>query len=230
MVKVLSLSFLSTLVSAGLQQMNEQLEMLMQNQTSNTRNLIPLLGPTFNQINQYGCWCYFDPTDFKLGKGVPINGVDSLCRTLHEGYKCAIMDSRAEGIDCVPYEVAYLPGTNRGLPGLIDKCKERNPTDICAERACIIEGYMVLNVFQAFFDPSQNHDLLFLHENGFDRESECINTKPAQRHDPFCCGTYPIRRPYNNANGNRQCCGSLSYNADINECCDEDTEVISSVC
>ena len=56
--KIISASLLSTLVSAGLQQMNEQLATLMQNATITDRNLIPLLGPTFNQINQYGCWCY----------------------------------------------------------------------------------------------------------------------------------------------------------------------------
>lgn len=236
MSKLILTSFTATLVSAGLQQMNEQLAELMENVTMTDRNLIPLLGPTFNQINQYGCWCYFDPSDFHMGKGVPINGVDSLCRTLHEGYKCAMMDSKEEtkihdAAKCVPYEVTYVPGTSRGLSQLNSKCQERNSEDKCAERACIIEGYFVLNVFQAFFDPSQNHNLHFLHSNGFDREEECMNQKvQGERRDPFCCGSYPIRRPYNNQDGNKKCCGSLSYNSDLHQCCDDATEQISLVC
>ena len=202
---IISASFLSTLVSAGLQQIDEQLATLMQNTTIYDRNLIPILGPTFHQINQYGCWCYFDPTQFHLGKGLPINGVDRLCRTLLEGYKCAIFDSKIEAetlgtSECVPYEVVYSPGTNKGVPGLAAKCKERNGDDSCAERACIIEGYFVLNVFQAFFDPSQNHNLLFLHENGFDREAECTNIKSAKKHEPFCCGSYKTFWNFENVN------------------------------
>merc|ERR1711879_187802 len=166
-----------------------------------------------------------------MGKGVPINGVDLLCRTLHEGYKCAILDVKAESEKCVPYEVQYVAGTNRGLSQLIEKCQERNMNDRCAERACIIEGYFVLNVFQAFFDPQQNHSLQFLHANGFDREEECVNKKYlGEKREPFCCGNYPIRKPYNNKDGNKMCCGSLSYNSDVYQCCDQASEEISLAC
>ena len=228
----ISLSFLVGFVSAGYQQMNEQLEILMQNMTTTQidRDLVPLLGPQLQQINKYGCWCYFDPSDFNMGRGDPINGVDRLCRILHEGYKCAILDGKDEGEKCVPYEVQYLDGSNRGLGKLHEKCAERNPDNACAERACIIEGHFVLSIFMAFFNPAEKHSLQFLHENGFDRDSECFNSKAGQKSEPFCCGNYPIRKPYNNKDGNKKCCGSLSYNADVLSCCDTKTEEISMVC
>ena len=43
-------------------------------------------------IDHYGCWCYFE-TDHGKGKGNPVNKIDQVCKTLHDGYSCAVKDS-----------------------------------------------------------------------------------------------------------------------------------------
>merc|ERR1712173_314058 len=55
-------------------------------------------------INGYGCWCYFTKV---AGKGSPQNEIDDLCRTLQNGYDCAILDGREENEECVPWDKQY---------------------------------------------------------------------------------------------------------------------------
>merc|ERR1711881_329921 len=81
---------------------------------SSSRSIKPFLGPVLGRIEHYGCWCYFD-NDNGLGKGQPVNELDSFCRTLHEGYECAIFDGENEGDSCVPWEVNYL-GASANVP------------------------------------------------------------------------------------------------------------------
>ena len=65
-------------------------------------------------INEYGCWCYFQ-NDHHKGKGQPTDGIDSLCKRLHDGYTCAMIDAQAMGDTCVPWEVTYQSATGAGL-------------------------------------------------------------------------------------------------------------------
>merc|ERR1719216_585551 len=47
-------------------------------------------------VRNYGCWCYFDDenNDGRLDapRGPPVDYLDEMCRSLHQGYECAIMD------------------------------------------------------------------------------------------------------------------------------------------
>ena len=91
-------------VFAGVAQMEQQLEVLF-NSTEN-RALSAMMGPTLQNINQYGCWCYFEE-DHGKGKSQPVNEVDAFCKTLHQGYDCAMIDADEAGKSCTPWEVSY---------------------------------------------------------------------------------------------------------------------------
>ena len=40
-------------------------------------------------------WCFFDD-DHGLGKGLPMDGIDAVCKNLHLGYECAMLDVEAD--------------------------------------------------------------------------------------------------------------------------------------
>merc|ERR1711944_284283 len=87
-------------------------------------------------INEYGCWCYFQD-GYGQGRSKPLDEIDTLCKRLHDGYTCAIMDSRDLGDECVPWEVSYNSAIGSGM--LIDmdiatirqECDVQNPDNGC---------------------------------------------------------------------------------------------------
>lgn len=187
-------------------------------------------------IENYGCWCYFQD-DHGKGRGQPANEVDGFCKTLHDGYECAILDGNdeQESPECVPWKIDYnataLMGNDQDM--LEIECKYNNPASHCAARACVIENYFILNIFAAFlegdnFDPSLKHEL-----GHFDPESEC--SAPGEGgslgeggtgslRQKSCCGFYPIRFPYFHIDGNRGCCGTKTYNAHTYSCCEDGSD------
>ena len=44
-----------------------------------------------------------------------------------------------------------------------------------------------------------------------------------------CCGEYPYRIPFSEANGIKQCCGTKTYNSIMMSCCNESTSVVKSI-
>lgn len=54
----------------------------------------PEIGIPLNKINRYGCWCYLD-FDHGRGHGPPVNKIDEICKALHHGYTCIMMDTEA---------------------------------------------------------------------------------------------------------------------------------------
>ena len=93
-------------VFGGVVQMQEQLEAMVNSTQSGSRDLSAMMGPTLQNINQYGCWCYFEE-DHGKGKSQPVNEVDAFCKTLHQGYDCAMIDADEAGKSCTPWEVSY---------------------------------------------------------------------------------------------------------------------------
>lgn len=108
------------------------------------RTLVQVLtGPeyasVFQNIDHYGCWCYFEE-NFTKGKGQPQDPIDELCKVLHDGYECAIMDGEADGYACAEpwlsdYSTSTVPASE-----LQSDCRTRNQ-DPCAAHTCIVEGY-----------------------------------------------------------------------------------------
>ena len=69
-----------------------------------------LSGSAVDILNGYGCWCYFESL---AGHGPVQDVYDGLCKTLQNGYECAVLDN---GEDCEPWTVDYngIFGQNGG--------------------------------------------------------------------------------------------------------------------
>lgn len=180
--------------------------------------IVSMIGAdAFENIDGYGCWCYFDEAHGK-GKSHPVNEIDAFCKALHEGYECAIIDADSEGdIEaCIPWEVSYVPAGVGETEDIIDQCADRNDNN-CARRACMVETQFVTSMFRftisgGAMDDSSRHD------NGFDVEENCPTTQgvPSEKD---CCGHYPYRHPYKTYGGQRNCCGMKTYDITVLSCC-----------
>lgn len=209
---IISTAVLATGVFAGLEQMRN-----MSASATGPRAIVDMMGDSFENIDGYGCWCYFHD-DHGKGKSQPVNQMDAFCKLLHEGYDCAMMDSELEGGDfCVPWEVNYN-AANVGFGDVVEQCNVRNPDDPCGNRACIVEGWFVTSIFQMFLSGGVM-DMEPQHEGGnFDINENCP-THPGQQSEKACCGEYPYRHPFKTYGGQRSCCGSKTYDISVLNCC-----------
>lgn len=210
-------SSLATLALGGYVQMEQQLESLL-NKTNGDRALSDMMGPTLQNINQYGCWCYFEE-DHGKGKSQPVNEVDAFCKTLHQGYDCAIIDAEeASEPECVPWEIDYLAANQGEVDVLVNLCETQNTGDNCAINACIVEGKFVADIFQAFFGGLQL-DMSVKHSEGFDVDTSCQTKAGGVYSEKSCCGHYPYRHPFKTYDNNRACCQTKTYDVNVLTCC-----------
>merc|ERR1712110_1289011 len=135
-VQLATIASISGLALGGLQKMEEQLGQWL-NKTSIGQRALP--SSTMSTINRYGCWCYFED-DHGKGKSQPVNEVDAFCKTLHQGYDCAMIDAEEAGSSCTPWEVNYLAANQGEVEVLVNLCNAQNAGDDCAINACIVEG------------------------------------------------------------------------------------------
>ena len=121
-----STALFAAIVNADFALMNRNYDMLIQQDRSlNPDNDRALSQDTLNNLQEYGCWCYFDDLHGK-GKSHPVNQVDSACKTLADGYECAMIDGDDEGEPCVPWEIGYNSSTAFGGQTMIDECLRKN--------------------------------------------------------------------------------------------------------
>jgi len=176
----------------------------------------------FDNINGYGCWCYFAES-FGKGKSHPVDETDAFCKALHEGYECVMIDNDEESTDddseqCTPWETFYVPAAIGETEDIVDQCTERNSEfGNCAVRSCIVEMQFVTSVFRNMLGGGAMNDQ-FNHNNGFDVEENCPTT-PGQQSEKSCCGHYPFRHPFKTYGGQRQCCGAKTFDSSILKCC-----------
>ena len=187
----------------------------------------------FNRINEYACWCYFED-DHGRGHGKPINGIDHICKKLADGYDCCMLDfEEATGNDsCVPWEVQYLPGTGTGEANLVFNCDGFNNVNpitqagFCQNCACKVEGLFVLRAFNLFIAGGAVDDQ-YSQANGFNEKENCPLQDGIHDTERACCGEHPHRFPYKPLSGERGCCGGLTYDTTLQECCADNTPRIS---
>merc|ERR1712032_8513 len=174
-----------------------------------------------DKLDEFGCWCYFYD-NVGRGKGTPVDEVDGFCKTLADGYQCAIIDGEAEGENCVPWEVEYAPGQGQGADRFAS-CQANNPGDNCAARACSFKGVFVDNLFALLISGTQIDYELYGHNNGFDPATDAGCPVKAGikgvSGEKSCCGGYPNRFPFKTLDGDRACCGSRTYNTQLLNCC-----------
>jgi len=230
-MKLVMYSAIAAIAVADISQIAKNLQEIMQNNTF-TRGFGATWASSFiSNIDEYGCWCYFQD-DHGKGRGQAANEVDAQCQKLHQGYECIIIDAEEEGdSECVPWNEPYQSGSGLGLVAddpennnnanaLRKSCARANRFNDCARRTCIVENFFIMQLFKVFlsgyqFDGSLKHSLG--NWNGID---DCP-TKVGIDAEKECCGTYPHRFPFKLATlyGARNCCGELTYNPDVMECC-----------
>lgn len=198
----------------------------MRNLGADHRAFLGSIATTLEPLTNYGCWCYFQD-DHGKGKSHPQNEVDAICKVLHDGYECAVMDGLAEGEPCEPWTVEYesINSLGRFDNSLQVACEASNAGNNCAIRACVIEGNFILQVFATFlsgytFDITLHHFGLEGNEP-WNPDEHCLVTK-GEVSEIDCCGYYPERFPYRINEGRRGCCGSFTYNTKKLQCCGDD--------
>jgi len=184
---------------------------------------------TIDQLNEYGCWCYFDE-DHGRGKGNPVDAIDEMCKVLADGYECAMRDAEDEGTTCIPWEVDYTSAVGGTGLTIAEECAQSNPDSNCSARACVVEGTFIANLLDAFISGNNiNND--HKHSNGFDVAVSCpVKKSGGGPSNKQCCGSYPDRFPYKTAGGDRKCCGSRTYNSLTLKCCDADSSTVKFNC
>ena len=195
-----------------------------------------------NGIKKYGCWCYLDDTYRENARAQPVDTIDSICRELINGYKCATMDAEDIGEECDAQQITYTQFNffGREEEHLEVDCTALNPDDICARRACMIEALFVFHIgTHLFFNgvearPDYNSDMVHISEGGtFDPEVECLGITNPVRSESECCGEYGTgRKPYRLNSGftTRGCCFNEVYNQLSHECCADARVVLIGSC
>jgi len=228
------LSLLVPGVLAGLKELQESFNIVREQYLElagpylQQRSVSTILGTSIDQIQEYGCWCYFDHHGGR-GKGKPVNNIDQLCKELQDGYDCAVMDYQGipPGLGgtgdetCTPWEVSYTAGIGNGEGLLKHSCAVLN-ADHCAQYACLVEGRFVINIFNLFMTGDTNFATdPYSHSEGFDPVTGCqiIDGTADPNHE--CCGAYPLRFPYKPQNGQRGCCGQHTFPVGVQECCSD---------
>jgi hypothetical protein len=188
------------------------------------------MGNTINGLNEYGCWCYFYE-DHGRGKGQPVDAIDEMCKILSDGYECAMRDAEDEGTTCVPWEVTYTSALGGSGLSVAEECAQVNSGNNCAIRACTVEGSFVGNLLDAFIGGGAQINNDNRHSNGFDVATGCpVKKNGGGPSNKACCGNYPDRFPFKTIGGDRQCCGSRTYNALTLKCCDSDSSTVKFNC
>jgi len=231
-----------TFIQAGFSQIKTLLQTIetLQNDT-NMNSGFRSLDSTLGSLDQnYGCWCYLD--DFHgLGKGKPIDGVDSECKTLHHNYECLILDTikgAPDSCDENPWNVEYqLTNPVQLISALLDRnqndavelCKESNLDDVCAQNVCIVEMIFTIRVNIAKNEYGF-HIYDFGHDYGFQSQEECtiFGENESAGGDKSCCGDYPDRKSFRPNAGGKGCCGGKVYSGLFLECCDDGSVEMTS--
>jgi hypothetical protein len=173
-------------------------------------------------INQYGCWCYFQD-GHGAGHGKPVDEIDTLCKRLHDGYTCIMMDSLDLGSECTPWDIDYNSAVGTGMIQDMDiatiraECDVQNPENGCPNWTCKVEGYFIQQLV-LYFTHGGLIDHNNRHENGFNPRVDCP-TSTGIKSEKACCDEYPLRFPFKTYNGSRDCCYSKTFNTNLYQCC-----------
>jgi len=160
---------------------------------------------------------------------------DQLCKQLHDGYTCAIIDAEstpdqetnAENKICEPWNIEYKAVSIFSNNPKTD-CDAANTENECAAHACTIETFFQQQVISNLFADIDIDAISFGHSEGFDTRTGCPINQGTKSETRECCGDYPSRFPYKSLDGNRSCCNGKTYSTVKYECCEDGT--ISAAC
>ena len=148
----------------------------------------------FNNLDNYGCWCTLN-SNWASASGKVQNEIDSECRRLVKGYRCAKSDYDFDF--CDPYLVSYNPfevqaGSN--VSEIVQFCNSNNANSDCAISTCIMDANFVQKMavlLESSYYDELVHDTVGGNFNQFDI---CMNGGlPGEKNGPIfreCCGQY----------------------------------------
>jgi len=175
-------------------------------------------------LNQYGCWCYFN-ADFGKGKSKPVDDLDVACKALHNGYECVEIDSLVEGEVCTSWDQSYLAISHTNLhtdAEIVEACEVSVGATNCASRACAVETKFVkfLSDWASIHTP--DYAQFSAQSGNFDPSDSCPVSGTGNRiGEKQCCGNFPSRFPYwtSSSSGSRGCCNGATFDSQLKQCC-----------
>lgn len=202
---------------------------------------------TFGRYCYYGCWCMAIGHEGFKGKGQPQDPVDSACKIHTQCYECAQMDENTRpGNQCNPETVKYSYNllidsvTNEREIVCNDPYADEaggNKKSHCRRAICECDrglafrlaeqaSYWIIDHHHLWEDPVTGAGL-------FDNVAECQPSGNGGNNPDTCCGKYDYpntRFPYASNGGSRGCCGRKTYDAQLFECCSDDTVAPLGAC
>jgi len=210
---------------ASLKAMKKGYNELIKASAKNNRNL---LETNIKNVNNYGCWCYFDD-QVGNGKGEPMDLIDAECRNLHRGYECAIADF---GETCVPWEVTYFPVSGTSFigqhGGVGPACVHTNTVVTsfgdCAAAACAIETEFIdeyTSITQNYNPQFSTYSHTSTGQGNFNPKRNCVTNEKGtpDKGERDCCGTFPHRYPFKTYDGASACCQGSIFKKATHKCC-----------
>jgi len=199
------------------------------------RAFVGTIATKLTDLDHYGCWCYFDD-DWLKAKGPVQDGLDAECKVLVNGYQCLVADALERGHTCDPMSQVYETYDILGGDGdIVADCAANSNGDLpederqCAIDLCVVEGTFSVGLFAlllAGIADAAGYDANLAHpENAqdgpFDPAVECATNIVAGhgQSEKECCGAYPTRFPYKTFGGDRDCCGTRTFNTQTLVCC-----------
>lgn len=175
--------------------------------TNGSRSLTSL--NSVSSLNNYGCWCYFEESNYVKGKGAPTDDYDRECKKYNQGFQCIMMES---GDTCSPYSQAYNQPHIASLAlgfatfDIETECALLNAGNECAIDTCVVESNFVLEITKLTSGGVQLTVTSF-HTAGFPSDTTCMPFQGnVQGPRDSCCGEYPTKFPFRSLGGLQECC------------------------
>lgn len=196
---------------------------------------IPGVGYFLNNLQEYGCWCFFDEKHGQ-GRGNPVDVFDSHCMKYHHAVACA----KREIESCDPYDTSYSITARQEDGGDITyDCETGN--DSCQEATCYAQSHFISLLLKEQLEhlkvPDYPSFSAWKNGGSFDNES-CKIGGGSRPRDEMCCGTWKHNTKKLLRFGkhlSRACCHSdngafKTYDSNLATCCDDGSVRIHGTC
>lgn len=199
---------------------------------------IPGVGFMLNNLQEYGCWCFFDEKHGQ-GRGNPVDVFDSHCMKYHHAVACAKREIEL----CDPYDTSYSITAKQAEDGsgnITYDCETGN--DSCQEATCYAQSHFISLLLQEQLEHLKVPDYpsFSAWKNGgtFDNES-CKIGGGSRPRDEMCCGTWKHNTKKLLRFGrhlSRACCENddngtfKTYDSNLATCCDDGSVRIHGTC
>jgi len=207
----------------------------MRNPSGRSGGFIPGVGLMLNNLQEYGCWCFFDEKHGQ-GRGNPVDSFDSHCMKYHHAVACA----KREIERCNPYDTSYSITARQEDGGDITyDCETGNNS--CQEATCYAQSHFISLLLQEQLEhlkvPDYPSFSAWKNGGSFDNES-CRIGNGARPRDEMCCGTWKHNTKKLLRFGkhlSRACCdmddGTFkTYDSNLATCCDDGSVRVHGAC